>query len=45
MQCDTNMGERLGNENSKRELEWPIDKIVLIMGSDEVGFPTEKATC
>ena len=28
------MGERSGNENSKRELERPIDKIVLIMGSD-----------
>ena len=39
------MGERLGNENSKRELERPVDKIVLIMGSDEVWFPTEKATC
>ena len=30
------MGERLGNENSKHELERPVDKIVLIMGSDEV---------
>ena len=39
------MGERLGNENSKRELERPVDKIVLIMGSDEVRFPTKKATC
>ena len=28
------MEERSGNENSKRELERPIDKIVLIMGSD-----------
>ena len=39
------MGERSGNENSKRELEQPIDKIVLIMGSDEVLFPTKKAMC
>ena len=38
------MGERSGNENSKRELERPIGKIVLIMGSDEVRFPTENAT-
>ena len=30
------MGERSGNDNSKRELERPIVKIVLIMGSDEV---------
>ena len=39
------MGERLGNENSKRELKRPVDKIVLIMGSDEDRFSTEKATC
>ena len=39
------MGERSGNENSNRELERYIDKIVLILGSDEVRFPTEKATC
>ena len=39
------MGDRSGNENSKRELEQPIDKIMLIMGSDEVRFPTEKVTC
>ena len=39
------MGERSGNENSKRELERPIDKIVLIMGGDEVRIPTKKATC
>ena len=38
------MGERSGNENSKREFK-PIGKIVLIMGSDEVRFPTEKPTC
>ena len=30
------MGEQSGNDNSKRELERPIVKIVLIMGSDEV---------
>ena len=30
------MGEQSGNENSKRELERPIGKIMLIMGSDEV---------
>ena len=36
------MGERLASENSKRELERPIDKIVLILGSDEVRFPTKK---
>ena len=39
------MGERSGNKNSKCELERPIDKIVLILGSDEVQFPTERATC
>ena len=39
------MGKQLGNENSKCELERPVDKIVLIMGSDGVRFPTEKATC
>ena len=39
------MRERSGNENSKYELERPIDKIMLIHGSDEVWFPTEKATC
>ena len=39
------MEERSGNENSKHELERPIDKIVLMLGSDEVRFPTEKATC
>ena len=39
------MGERPGNENSKSELEQPIDKIMLIMGSDEVLFPTKKAMC
>ena len=39
------MEERSGNENSKRELERPIDKIVLIMGSDEVLSPTKKAMC
>ena len=38
-------GEQSGNKNSKRELERPIDKIVLILGSDEVRFPTKKATC
>ena len=38
------MGERSGDENSKREFK-PIGKIVLIMGSDEVRFPTEKPTC
>ena len=30
------MGEQSGNENSKWELERPIDKIMLIMGNDEV---------
>ena len=30
------MRERSGNENSKYELERPIDKIMLIHGSDEV---------
>ena len=39
------MREQSGNDNSKHELERPTDKIVLIMGSDEVRFPTEKATC
>ena len=39
------MGERSGNENSKRKLERTIDKTVLIMGSDEVRFPAEKPTC
>ena len=39
------MGEQLRNENSKRELEQPIDKTVLIMGSNKVRFPTEKGTC
>ena len=39
------MGERSGNENSKRKLERTIDKTVLIMGSDEVPFPAEKPTC
>ena len=39
------MGERPGNENSKSELEQPIDKIMLIMGSDEVLFPTKKSMC
>ena len=39
------IGERSGNENSKCELERPIGKIVLIMESDEVRFPTENATC
>ena len=39
------MREGSGNENSKRELEQTIDKIVLIMGSDEVLFPTKKSMC
>ena len=39
------MRERSGNDNSKHELERPIDKIMLIHGSDEVRFPTKKATC
>ena len=39
------MGEGSGNENSKRELEQTIDKIVLIMESDEVLFPTKKSMC
>ena len=28
------IGERAGNENSKRKLEWPTDKIVLLLESD-----------
>ena len=39
------MGEQSGNENSKRELVRPIDKIVLIMRSDEARIPTKKAKC
>ena len=39
------MGEPSGNEKLKRELERPIDKIVLILGSDIVRFLAEKATC
>ena len=35
------MGERSGNENSKYELGQPIEKIVLIPGSDKVWFPTK----
>ena len=38
-------GEQSGSENSKHELERPTDKIVLILGSDEVQFPTKKAMC
>ena len=37
--------ERTGNENSKCKLEWPIDKTVLLLESDNVNwvqFPTEK---
>ena len=30
------IGERAGNENSKRKLEWPTDKIVLLLESDNV---------
>ena len=30
------IGERAGNENSKRKLERPIDKIVLLLESDNV---------
>ena len=30
------IGERAGNENSKRKLERPIDKIVLFLESDNV---------
>ena len=30
------MGERAGNENSKRKLERPIDKIALLLESDNV---------
>ena len=37
------MGDRSENENSKRELEQPIGKKVLILGRDEVRFPTEEA--
>ena len=39
------MRERSGNDISKCQFEGPIDKIVLIMGRDEVRFPTKKATC
>ena len=28
------IGERAGIENSKRKLEWPTDKIVLLLESD-----------
>ena len=38
-------GEPSGNEKLRLELERPIDKIVLILGSDIVRFLTEKATC
>ena len=30
------IGERAGNKNSKRELEQPIDKIELLLDSDNV---------
>ena len=44
------IGERAGNENSKRKLEWPTDKIVLLLESDMlnndfqqwVWFPNEE---
>ena len=39
------MEEWSGNENSTCELEQPIDKIVLILGNDEVWFPNKKAMC
>ena len=39
------MGERSENEKSKHELERLIDKIKLILGSDEARFPTKKAMC
>ena len=40
------MAERSGNENSKRKWERPIDKIVLILGRNEVRFPPKKVlTC
>ena len=39
------MGEQSENKKSKQELEQPIDKIMLILGSDEVQFPTKKAMC
>ena len=38
-------GEQSGSKNSKHELEQPIDKMVLILGRDEVQFPTKKAMC
>ena len=38
------MEEQSGNENSKCELERPINKIVTL-GSDEVRFSTQKNTC
>ena len=39
------MGERSEKEKSKHELERLIDKIKLILGSDEARFPTKKAMC
>ena len=39
------MGERSENEKSKHELKRLIDKIKLILRSDEARFPTKKAMC
>ena len=37
------LGERLESKNSKRELEQPIDKIALILKSDEVRLSAKKS--
>ena len=39
------MEKRPENEKSKHELERLIDKIKLILGSDEARFPTKKTMC
>ena len=40
--CATMHGEAI---REQRELQQSIDKMVLILGSDEIRFPTEKAMC
>ena len=37
------LGERLESKNSKRELEQPIDKIALILKSEEVRLSAKKS--
>ena len=45
-QCATTHGRTIRErEYSKSELEWPHDKIVLILGSNEAQFPIKKAMC